>query len=260
MFNAVRSGNPLPEPAAAAAPHQSAEWNAFGRRGGGGGGGGASSEHHAAFGRRQPRQQREERPRAPVREYVPSNSLSLHLDQALKAVVPKEEEWQTRLRSLQKKREPAAIIPVATRPKPVDLTSEEAFPTLGAAAPAPKSAWAPKAQSFASLMRKHVEDETEAARVEAERKAAEERARIEREREARRYNIMPSRMFARSAGDDQHYDDADSYDDTYNPENDLDYQYNAVRREEPEMQADAAEAVIEEEGDDDSYEHVADSW
>lgn len=280
IFSAARSGDALPLAPSAAAPRVAADWNAFGRRGAGGnetdnqaafgrrgaGGnetdnqaafgrrGGGGSDHHEAFGRRQPRESREERPRAPVYEYVPSNSLTAHLNHALKGVEPKEEEWQTRLRSLQKKREPHAIIPVATRPKPVDLSSVEAFPTLGAA-PTPKSSWAPKTQSFASLMKKHVEDETEAARVESERKATEERARAEREREARRYNIMPSRLFVRSAGDYQ-CDGDDDHDDTYNPENDLDYQYNAVRREEPEMQAEAAEeeeASVEDDNGTDGW-------
>jgi hypothetical protein len=266
MFTAVRSGNPLPEAAPApAAPRQPADWNAFGRRGGAGGGGaggGAGSEHHAAFGRRQPRESREgrrdERPRVPVRDYVPSNSLAAILDHALKAVEPKEEEWQTRLRGLQKKRDVRPLVtPVAEKPKPVDFSSETAFPTLGAA-PAPKSAWAPKAQSFAALMKKHVEDDAEAARVESERKAAEERARLEREREERRYKMLPSLAIGRgSGGGGAYYDDDEEY-DTYNPEGDLDYQYNTVRREEPEMQADAAEAADEEE--EDEYEHVEDSW
>jgi hypothetical protein len=263
MFNAARSGNPYPEPAAAApasAQRQSADWNAFGRRGGGAA---AGSEHHAAFGRRQPREsregRREERPRAPVRDYVPANSLSAILDHALKAIEPKEEEWQTRLRGLQKKRDVAPLVtPVAEKPKPVDFSSETAFPTLGGAAQAPKNTWAPKAQSFASLMKKHVEDDAEAARVEAERKAAEERARLEREREERRYKMLPSLAFARGGGGGGAYYDDDDYDETYNPEGDLDYQYNAVRREEPEMQAEAAEAAAEDEEDDD--EHVEDSW
>ncbi len=266
MFNASRSGNSCPESATVAAPaepqRQSADWNAFGRRGGNGGPA-AGSDHHAAFGRRQPREsregRREERPRVPVRDYVPANSLSAILDHALKAIEPKEEEWQTRLRGLQKKRDVRPLVtPVAERPKPVDFSSETAFPTLGGAAPAPKNTWAPKAQSFASLMKKHVDDETETARVEAERKATEERARLEREREERRYKMLPSLALARGGGGGGTYYDDDDYDETYNPEGDLDYQYNAVRREEPEMQAEAAEAAAEDEEDD--YEHVEDSW
>lgn len=279
MFSATRSGAPLPE-AAAAAPQSNADWGAFGRRGGsaasGGGnnsehhaafgrrggaaaGGGNNSEHHAAFGRRQPRESREERrPTVPVREYVPSNSLTAILDHALKGLEPKEEEWQTRLRKLQKK--PAAALPLVAprpeKPKPVDLASEEMFPTLGGA-PAPKSTWAPKAQSFATLMKKHVDDEAEAARVEAERKAAEERARVEREREARRYGFMPARMYSGGGAGRASYDDDDD-EEEHNPEGDLDYQYNQGRRNDDDAHEMQAEAVEEEESVEDDAEH--DGW
>jgi hypothetical protein len=262
MFSANRNGAPLPPAPESAARPSNADWGAFGRRGGASDGGGNNSEHHAAFGRRQPREPREppRGPPRPVRDYTPANSLSAILDHALKGLEPKEEEWQTRLRKLQKK--PAVVplvVPRPEKPKPVDFSSEEAFPTLGgAAASAPKSAWAPKAQSFATLMKKHVDDEAEAARVEAERKAAEERARIEREREARRYGFMPARMLSGGGGGAHtSYDDDDE--DDYNPERDLDYQYNQVRRDDDngayEMQA---EAVEEEESVED--DEAADAW
>jgi hypothetical protein len=260
MFSATRSGAPLPEPAAAAAPVSNADWGAFGRRGGAASGGGNNSEHHAAFGRRQPREgRREERPAIPVRDYVPSNSLTAILDHALKGLEPKEEEWQTRLRKLQKKPAAAASIvtPRPEKPKPVDLSSEEMFPALGGA-PAPKSTWAPKAQSFATLMKKHVDDEAEAARVEAERKAAEERARVEREREARRYGFMPARMYSGGGGGAGHHASYDDDEEEHNPEGDLDYQYNQGRRDYDDSHEMQAEAVEEEESVEDDEEH--DGW
>ena len=245
MFSATRTDAPFPEPAAPASRASNADWGAFGRRGGVANNN--NSDHHAAFGRRQPREpRRDERPAVPVREYVPANSLTAILDHALKGLEPKEEEWQTRLRKLQKKPAVSLVVPRPEKPKPVDFSSEEAFPTLGGAAPAPKSAWAPKAQTFATLMKKHVDDEAESARVEAERRAAEERARVEREREARRYGFMPSRMYIGGGGGGHasYDDDDDDYNADYNPENDLDYQYNQGRRNDDgahEMQADAVE-------------------
>jgi hypothetical protein len=255
MFSAPRTGAPLPE-SSTAAPQSNADWGAFGRRGGPAAGGN-NPEQHAAFGRRPPREgRRDERPAAPVREYIPSNSLTAILNHALKGIEPKEEEWQTRLRKLQKKPVmPSLVAPRPEKPKPVDLASEEMFPTLGSA-PAPKSAWAPKAQSFATLMKKHVEDDAEAARVEAERKAVEERARVERERDARRTGFIPSRMF--SGGGGGGHASYDEEEDDYNPEDDLGYQYNKGHRDDDGAHEMQAEAVEEEESVEDDADN--DGW